>query len=575
MSGAPPGPPPPPAARRRGRAGCLLGILLASAAGLVLLFVGLLAALFFGGAPPVPEGSVVVVGSDGEYPETLPFAPFFFVDAGPRFSDLTAGVSRAAEDPRVAGLHLRIGATKLGWARARELRDGILRFREAGKRVTASLEYAGLMDYYLASAADRIHLHPRGQLGLFGISMEVMFYGDLLEKLGVEAQFEAVGRYKTAPEVFTGSGMSAAYREQLESLGADFREAVAAEIAAGRGLSPEEADRLLSDGPHTAPQALDRGLVDALGYQDEIRDDLGTDALIEFPDYLASLRGEREEIEARVAVVHVDGTILPGRSRQDVTVGRVAGAETVVQALDWAREEPSVDAVVLRVSSPGGSDSASDSIWRAAERVRAAKPVVASFGDTAASGGYWVSTGARRVVAAPLSVTGSIGVWVGKFSIAGLLEKVGIGVEVVSLGGKPNWTSPARPFEDSELDRLREGAAETYEVFLERVAAARGMTPAEVDAVGQGRVFTGRQALEAGLVDRLGGLGDAVRLAAVEAGFPEDAAIETIPLPAPPSLAEVLDAEFVSGGLRGRLSFLAAALRGVRWALLPFPPQFL
>ena len=490
-------------------------------------FLGLAIVFVMGGGPPVPEGSVLVVGTEGDYPETLPYAPFFFADAGPSFSELIRAVSRAAGDPRIHALHLRVGDTRLGWARARELRDAALRFREAGKRVTASLEYAGLMDYYLASAADRVHMHPRGQLGLYGVSMEVTFFAGLFEKLGIEAQFEAIGPYKTAPEVFTGSTMSAEHREQLESLGEEFRSALAEAVAASRGMTAPEADGLLSDGPYTATRAQDQGLVDVLSFHDEIREDVGGAALLDVADYLASVGSESTDGEALIAVVHVDGAILPGKSREDLTAGRVAGAETVAEALAWAEEEASVDAVVLRVSSPGGADSASDTIWRAAERVRAVKPLVASFGDTAASGGYWVSTAARRVVAEPLTVTGSIGVFVGKFSIEELLDKVGLAVEVVSLGGKPNWLSSARPLDEQELARLREGAAEIYGVFLERVAAARGMSTAEVDAIGQGRVFTGRQALAAGLVDELGGLEDAIRIAALEAGFPEGAATRT------------------------------------------------
>ncbi len=553
--------------------------MLVLALGIGVLLFGMLAAFVFGGGPPVPEGSILLVGTGADYPETLPHAPFLFLDAGPSFGELIAAVSAAAADPRIVGLHLRVRETQIGWARAQELRDAALRFREVGKRVTASLEYAGLMDYYLASAAERVHLHPRGQLGLYGISLEVLFYGDLLEKLGVEAQFEAIGAYKTAPEVFTRSRMTPEHRAQLTSLGEDYRAELAAAVAEGRGMALAEADRLLTDGPHTARQALDRGLVDALSYQDEIRDDLGEGALLPLGDYLASsgfgISGSGAEGAggARVAVVHVDGAILSGASRDEVMFGKVAGAETVAAALDWAREEPSVDAVVLRVSSPGGADSASDSIWRAAERVRAAKPVVASFGDTAASGGYWVSTAARRVVAAPLSVTGSIGVWVGKFSIGELLEKVGVASEIVSLGGRPNWLSPARPLDPEERERLREGAAEAYGVFVERVAEARAMTAAEVDARGQGRVFSGRQALEAGLVDELGGLADAVRLAAVEAGFPEGAPIETIVLPEPPTLAEAIEARLAAGGVRGRLPLLVEVLRGGRLALLPFLPE--
>ena len=567
-------PPPPSGPRRRSGSGCLLTGMLLLAAVLVLGFLGLAAFLFIGEGPTVPEGSILLVGTEGEYPETLQYAPFLFADAGPSFSELVQGLSAAASDPRIAGLHLRVGRTRLGWARARELRDGVLRFREAGKRVTASLEYAGLMDYYLASAADRIHMHPRGQLGLYGVSMEVMFFAGLFEKLGIEAQFEAIGPYKTAPEAFTASGMSPEHRDQLESLGEEFRSGAAEAVAGARGMTAADADRLLSDGPYTASRALEEGLVDALSYLDEIEEDVGDEELVDIGDYVGSLRRGAARAEVRVAVIHVDGAILPGQSREDLSAGRVAGANTVAEALAWAEEEASVDAVVLRVSSPGGSDSASDTIWRAAERVRAVKPLVASFGDVAASGGYWVSTAARRVVAEPLSITGSIGVYVGKFNIGELLDKIGIAADLVTAGGRPNWLSPSRPLDEQDLERLREGAAETYGVFLERVAASREMTTTEVDAIGQGRVFTGGQALAAGLVDQAGGIEDAVRLAASEAGFPDDATIEWVSLPEPPTLAEAIEAEFRAGGLRARLPLLDAALEGTRLALLPFVPEF-
>ena len=573
-AGRAPSPPPPPGAARRTRSGCGLGALLALAALVALGFLGLALALLLGGGPAVPEETVLVVGTEGAYPETLPYTPFFFADAGTTFSDLVEGMSQAAEDPRVSALHLRVGDTRLGWGRARELRDAALRFRSAGKRVTASLEYAGLLDYYLASAADRIHMHPRGQLGLYGVSMEVLFLAGLFEKLGIEAQFEAIGPYKNAPDVFTGTGMSPEHREQLASLGEEFRSGVAEAVAEARGMAASDADRLLADGPYTARRAREQGLVDALSYRDEIREDVDDAQLLDVADYLAAVRRGFPRGDARVAVVHVDGAILPGKSREDLAVGRIAGADSVAEALAWTEEEPSVDAVVLRVSSPGGSDAASDTIWRAAERVRAVKPVVASFGDTAASGGYWVSTAARRVVAEPLTVTGSIGVYVGKFSIGELLEKIGIAADLVSAGGQPNWLSPSRPLDEQDLERLREGAAEIYGVFLERVAAARNMTAAEVDAIGQGRVFTGRQALQAGLVDELGGLRHAARLAATEAGFPPEATVELISLPEPPTFAETIAAEFRSRGLRERLPLLDAALRSTRLALLPYVPVF-
>ncbi len=570
LTGPAGGPPPPPPRSRGAARGCLLGAALAVALVLGLSCVGLLA-LGVGGGPLVPDGSILVVRTDAEYPETLPFAPFFLADAGPTFGELVAAVERAAEDPRIAGLHLVVGDTRLGWARAGELRDGVLRLGALGKRVTASLEFAGLADYYLASAAERIFLHPRGQLGLFGVSMEVLFYGEFLEKFGIEAQFEAIGPYKTAPEVFTRSGMSPEHRAQLESLGSGVREELAAAVAAARGIGEGPADRLLAEGPWTASRALASGLVDELAYPDEVEDGFGEAPLLPLGDYLAS--PGRTSGAARVAVVHLDGPILPGESRRDPLVGAVAGAETVAAALARVEADESVDAVVLRVSSPGGADTASDTIWRAAERVGRQKPVIASFGDTAASGGYWAATAARRVVAEPLSITGSIGVFVGKFSIGGLLEQVGVAAEVVSLGGNPEWGSGARPLDEEDLERLREGAAETYRVFLERVAAARGMTTAEVDAVGQGRVFTGRQALAAGLVDEFGGLRRAIRLAAVAAGFGEDAETLVIVLPEPRSLGEAIREAFLSRGLAGRLPFLRALSRGAPLALLPYRPR--
>lgn len=579
--GRPAPPPPPPAPRRRG---CLLWLLLGSAA-LAALFVGLLAALFVlgGGRAGVPEGAVLSVDATAAYPEGLPHEPFPFVDPGRTFHELLEGIARAAEDPGIAGLHLELGATALGWARARSLRDAALRFADSGKPVTARLTYADLLGYYLGTAAGTIHAHPLGQLGFFGVSAEVVFYGDLLEKIGVEAQAAAIGAYKTAPQVFTRSDMTPEHREQLGELAEAFRGEVAAAVASGRGLERAEADRLLSAGPVTAARALERGLVDVLGYPDELESALAGEA-VSLDRYL----GDRSPFgpaggfgggasgggEAKVAVVRVRGAIAPGKSRQDLMLGTVAGAETLARALEAAAEDDSVDAVVLRIESPGGVDTASDTIWRAASRANEVKPVVASFGDVAASGGYWVATAARRIWANPLSVTGSIGIYVLRLNLAGLYEKVGLAVERVAAGEPSNWRSPARPLDEGEMAELRETITEGYGVFLDRVAAARGLTPEEVDRVGQGRVFTGAGAVSAGLVDELGGLPEAVRGAVVAAGFDAGTPVEIVTLPRPPTLFEMLEAEVVPGSFRSRLPLLHEALRGARLALLPFVPDF-
>ncbi len=556
----------------------LVGAILVAA---LLLLVGI--GLVVGDAPGVSDGSVVVIPGGRDYPETLPYAPFLFMDAGLDFHRLIAGIRRAAEDPRIPGIHLRIEAGGLGWGRARELRDAVVAARAAGKRVTASLDYAGPQGIYLASAASRITMHPRGQLALTGLHVEVLYYGELLEKLGVEAQFEAIGPWKTAPEIYTRSSMTEANRTQITALGEAIRQEIVAAMSEGRGLDPAEAAGLLAGGPWTASSALEAGLVDGLEYHDAVEADLvgkGTGRLVSVEDYVASLTPTFAPADARIAVVHLDGAIAPGRSREDVVLGRIAGVESLVEALEELEEDDSVDAVVLRIASPGGLDTASDSVWRAAQRVRdTGKPLLASFGDVAASGGYWVATAAERVVATPLTTTGSIGVFAGKFAMGGLFEHIGVSAERVDLGGSPGWSSLAAPLDDEERARLREGLEETYEAFLERVATARGMTTDEVRDLAGGRVYSGAAALTAGLVDEFGGLTDAVRLAATAAGFPEDATTETIHLPEPPTFGEALEAEFANSfpagaSLRDRFPLLAAALQGARLTLLPFIPDF-
>lgn len=563
-----PPPPPPPGARRR-RGGCAL-LFLAAAAGCVVLLAALLGLVLFRAAPEAPDGAVLVVDAAAAYPEALAQEPLPFSEPAITFRELVEAVTLAAEDPRIGGLHLEVDGASLGWARARTLREAAAAFRESGKPVTAALTYAGLLDYYLATAAETIHVHPIGQLALHGIVFEVALYGDLFEKVGVEVQSVAVGRYKTAPQAWTRARMTAEHREQLTGIGRDFRAEVTRAVAEGRRLGEEEAERLSAGGPYTASEAVGTGLADRVSYADEVDEALGGER-VSPASYLRS-RGAPDGAGARVAVVHIHGAIVPGKSGLDLLFGTVAGADTVVEAIEWAEEEESVDAVVLRVSSPGGVDTASEDIWRAARRAGADKPVLASFGDVAASGGYWVATAAREVWADPLSVTGSIGIFVIRPSVGGLLDKMGISVETVEVGAESNWLNPARPLDEAEMERLREMVGEGYERFLTRVSGARGMTPEEVDRVGQGRVFTGGQAVGAGLVDELGGLDRAVRAAAVAAGFDPEDPVEVVTLPRPPTLFDRLEAELSGGGFRSRSRLLLPALRGARLALLPFVP---
>ncbi len=546
-------------------------LLFLGALGIALLAtVAFVAFLAFG--DDVPEGGVLVLDVGADLPETLPRSARWFAPASPDFHQATRALGRAASDDRIRGLLLRGEGVTLGWGRLTELRDAVAAFAASGKPVVASFEAPGIRDYLLATAADRIVLHPRGRLMLFGTPVGVLFYGELLEKAGVGAQFEAIGPFKNAPDVYTRAGMTDAHREQLAVLAGDFLDLAADAVAGTRGLPPERARELLSGGPFLAAEGRELGLVDALGYPDQAEEEFEDPYFLSLQDYAV---GDGGWALPRIAVIHVDGAILPGDSTTDPVAGRVAGARTVREALEEVGGMDSVEAVVLRISSPGGADTAADTIWRAAERVRADKPVVASLGDVAASGGYWVAAAARHVVASPVSITGSIGVYAGKLHLGGLFEKVGIGAESVFPEGIPpnNWTSLAAPLRPAERERLREGVADTYAVFLERVAAARGMTPEQVDAVAQGRVWSGRRALEMGLVDELGGLDAALRQARIEAGIPEDEEIGILHLPEPPGFAESLLRDLDAVGPLGRIPLLGALLRGGWFALLPFVPD--
>jgi len=569
--------PPAPPSGSRSRSGCSTFFLLAAGA-LTLLFLGLAAAsVFLAGGARVPSGSVLVLDMGEELPETRPWSASWLAPAVPDFHGTIRALDRAAADERVRGLLIQGEGTTLGWERLMEMREAVIRFSESGKPVAASLEMPGLRDYLLATAADTIHMHPRGRLMLFGTPLGVLFYGELLEKVGIGAQFEAIGPFKNAPDSWTRSEMSEAHREQLAALSGELFDLASEAVATTRGVAVDEARALLSEGPLLAEGALSAGLIDGIRYPAEAREEFGQDfgkeGFLALRDY--ALQMPASDGSRRIAVVHVEGAILSGESRTDLVAGRVAGAETIGEALEWARDAESVAAVVLRIASPGGADTASDTIWRAASRLGSEKPVVASLGDVAASGGYWVATAADHLVAGPASITGSIGVYAGRLHLAGLFEKIGVVSEMVYPEGvEPgNWLNAAAPLSSEERERLREGIADTYAVFLERVGEARGMTADEVDAVGQGRVWSGRKAFELGLVDELGGLDAAIRRARMEAGIPEDAEVEILRLPEPPGFAEVALRELGVVRFRDRLPLVRALVRGNFFALLPFVPD--
>ena len=423
------------------------------------------------------------------------------------------------------GVLLKLDAVELSMAQLEELRGLVKKARREGKVVAAWLGGSTSNgSYLLASACDKVYLHPAAGLDLVGISAEVQYFKGAMDLVGVGAQYAQRSEYKSGPEPFTRTGASPAAAEEMGVLVDDLYAVLITGIAEGRGRSPEETKALVDGGPYSAREALANGLVDGLYYPDELGEDL--DGVFPEDYHLVSEYG-REVDESgwkpqrAVAVVVVDGTIADGRSSPGgLLSGPATGSESVVESLDEAAESSAIKAVVLRVDSPGGSAFASDDIWRAVERVKqTGKPVVVSMGGYAASGGYYVAAGADSIWAEPSTITGSIGVYGGKYNGEGLFGKLGINTEITARGRNASMFSLSRPMDDIEYAALDRLIGETYDQFKERVAAGRGLEPAEVEAAARGRVWSGTRAKEQRLVDNHGGFFEALDDARLRAGM--------------------------------------------------------
>ncbi len=423
----------------------------------------------------------------------------------PLMREVIFGLRRAAHDRRIRGLLLDVAAVPVDWAKVEELRAAVREFRRSGKPVVCYLEGGGTREYALATAAEEIVLAPEGNLLVLGVSAELTFLKDTLDKLGMKADFVHVGKFKSAPEQLMRSEASAANREMVTAIVENRYESLVGMIAEGRSTTTEKVRSWIDAGIYDAPTALSAGLVDSVLSREDLEQERFADEdFTTLEDYLwsgASQRGAR-----RVALVYVDGTIVPGDSRDDRLQGKLAGSSTVVDRLQQAREDHSIDAVVLRVNSPGGSAMASDLIWNEVQRLRRIKPVVVSMSGYAASGGYYVSCGADSIFAEPGTLTGSIGVFAGKVDMSGFFGKIGIDREYITRGENALFFGNQAVFTPGQRARLQGLLDDFYSRFVDKVAAGRDMTPESVNEVAQGRVWTGEQALSRHLVDGLGGL---------------------------------------------------------------------
>ena len=465
--------------------------------------------------------------------------------------DVLRTLRAAAEDDQVSGLVLHVGSLDWGWAKIGEVRDAVTRFRQAGKPVYASLTGGGDREYLLASAAGTVAMTPTAVLQLDGLVATATYFRGAFDKFGVSPNFAHVGRFKSAVEPYTRTGMSPDARADLGALLDGLYGALLDGVGNARGLPRDSVAGLVDDGPFPAVEARQRGLLDTLLYDSEV-DSLalrrGGRRLphVTFARYFAGLSAPTSG--SHVALVVAEGAIVGGRSRQLPGQDADLGSETVIEALRQARTRKAIKAVVLRIDSPGGTSQASDDIWREVQRCRATKPVIVSMSDVAASGGYYFAVAADSIVASPATLTGSIGIYGGKFNILGLYHKLGLNVETVSRGRHAEMLSPYRDFTPEETRLFERSLQSFYRGFVARVARGRRLSEAAVDSVAEGRVWLGTAARAHGLVDRLGGLETAFAMARARARIPadEDLVVEIFPRVRRSFLERVLEDLFVT-----------------------------
>jgi protease-4 len=508
----------------------------------LLVALAIAAALYRVGAN-VPERAVLVLELGGEIEEipTSDLASRLFA-RGPALATLVLQLDKAVADERVVGVVAHLRPLEVGFARLQELRDAFARVRNAGKPVVALIDVASLnatRELYLASAAERVYVVPGAMSPLAGVVGEVFSLGGLLAKGGIEVEYERIGVYKTAPETFAERAMSDVARKATDELLDGIFTQIVNGIADGRGLEPAAVRALVDQAPATAKELVAADLADGIAERSELlelAEFTGAEELA-VEDYAGVAPGEVGlRSGPRIALVFGDGAIVQGDARGPVTRG--FSADVVSQALEDAAEDEGIRAIVLRVNSPGGSPLASDQVWRAVRAARKHKPVVASMADAAASGGYYVASAADAIVAEPATITGSIGVFLQRFSLAGLYQKLDVTTDVFARGRLAGIGASSEPLAPEERERIRELIAASYDDFLARVSTGRGLPRDAIDAVGQGRVFLGEAAREARLVDEIGGLDAAVARAKREAGIDPEVDPERVVFPGPRTLSD-------------------------------------
>ncbi|NBD12825.1 MULTISPECIES: signal peptide peptidase SppA [Corallococcus] len=520
----------------------------------ILFVVGVVGLLMLASAskPSVPSNLVLELDLKHPLPEyTLDTSlAGAFGDEPTTLRDVVEALGKAGTDPRVKALVVRVGQPGSA-AQVQELRDAVKAFRATGKRAVAYADGFGEAGngtgaYYLASAFDSVYIQPSGDVDVTGLLMETPFARDAFAKVGVKPEFGKRAEYKNAVNTFTDESYGAPQREATEAYGGSLFSQIVKGVAEGRKLSEDEVRAIIDRAPYMGQQAVDAKLVDGLRYRDEIYDELkqqaGDGAKFLYVDKYLERAGRPYQTGTSIALIFGVGEVLRGKSQSNPLSGsEVMGGDTVAAAFRKAVEDPSVKAILFRVDSPGGSYSASDTIRREVQRAReAGKPVIVSMGTYAASGGYFVAMAGDKIVAQPGTLTGSIGVYNGKFVTSELWAKLGVNWDTISFGKNATFSSSDSEFTPEQRAKMESQLDTIYLDFTSRAAQARNMPLEKLQEVAKGRVWTGEDALARGLVDALGGYPKALELVREAAKLEKDAPLRIVVFPRPKPTGQVL-----------------------------------
>ena len=484
----------------------------------------------------LPSNAVLVIDAMGQIEEQR--APDIFSafsgTTTPVLHDYVDAIDTAANDPRITGLVVRIAPLETGWGKLEEIRAHLLRFRKSGKPSICYLGYDGIgnPEYFLASACQQVWLVPTAPVSIRGMMAEALFLRGTLDKLKIVPEFYHIAEYKTAGNTFTEKKFTPAHKEEVEGLLHSVYEQYLTDTSKARDMSPAQFEALVNRGPFSSKDAVANKVVDRLGYWDQLQTYFKKDVKGWNPISLNRYRPYvKNDGRTRIAVVHATGLIVSGDSGTTPGGGFVMGGDSVASDIREARQDSGIKAIVLRVDSGGGSVVGSEVIRREVELANNVKPVVVSMSDVAASGGYWIAAPARKIVADPDTITGSIGVLIGKLNISGLYNLLGISTDYIATSDNATLFSDQQNFSPAQRAYIEKSLNETYTDFTKGVAAGRKMPVEAVDKVGKGRVWSGAQAKQLGLVDELGGMDKAIEIAKQLSHIPADESVHIVRYP--------------------------------------------